>query len=81
MISQIYEEKINALIVDDTPFNIEALISMFEDIDKFEIYFTFNGELAIEMVENFHQNNNDFKLIFMDINIPVIDGLKATKIL
>ena len=81
MISQIYEEKINVLIVDDTPFNIEALISMFEDIDKFEIYFTFNGELAIEMVENFHLNNNDFKLIFMDINMPVIDGLKATKIL
>ncbi len=81
MISQIYEEKFNALIVDDTPFNIEALISMFEDIEKFEIYCTFNGELAIEMVENFHQNNNDFKLIFMDINMPVIDGLKATKIL
>jgi hypothetical protein len=38
------------LIVDDTPFNIEALISMFEDIPRFEIETTFNGQLAIDLV-------------------------------
>ncbi len=37
--------------------------------------------MAIDMVEDFHRENFKFDIIFMDINMPVIDGLKATKIL
>ena len=51
-----------------------------------QIDFAFNGKLGIEKVENKLRNKcasmcTGFKMIFMDINMPVMDGFEATKIL
>ncbi len=63
------------LIVDDYPPNI-ALVSFLLD----EIGCTFsiaeNGEDAVRQTEN-----RKFDLILMDVQMPVMDGLKATRII
>ena len=51
---------------------------MFEDIDRFQIEITFNGQLAIDKVLQKNLIGKPYQLIFMDINMPVVDGLKAT---
>ncbi|AZQ65269.1 response regulator [Flammeovirga pectinis] len=76
----IIEEKkdingISVLIVEDNPFNILLLRGILDQwdisIDEAE-----NGKIAVELVKE-----NKYDLIFMDIQMPVMDGVQATKIM
>lgn len=64
-----------ALIAEDMEINREIFIGMLEDtgiiIDCAE-----NGEEACKM---FIENNGKYDIIFMDINMPELDGYEATK--
>ena len=70
------------LIVDDDPFNILALESLLK-VFNIHIEKAFNGKDAIHMMEK--RNNLEehismhYKLVFMDFNMPVMDGRDATK--
>ena len=74
------------LLIDDDMFNLIALKALLAKMGPRQIDFAFNGKLGIEKVENKLRNKccincSGFKMIFMDINMPVMDGLDATKIL
>ncbi len=64
-----------ALIVDDNPLNIEVTTRMLEKLD-IEVISALNGQQAIEEVAK-----HVFDIIFMDIQMPVMDGITATQIL
>ena len=66
------KEKI--LIVDDHKENIKLLGSILREAG-YEIGFATDGMQAIKVVNA----NNDFKLILMDIKMPVLNGLDACK--
>ncbi|MDO6548232.1 hybrid sensor histidine kinase/response regulator [Pseudoalteromonas carrageenovora] len=66
---------IKALIVDDNPLNIEVTTRMLEKLD-IEVISALNGQQAIEEVAK-----HVFDIIFMDIQMPVMDGITATQIL
>ncbi len=40
-----------------------------------------NGKLAVELIQKRMLDNNDFAVIFMDIHMPVMDGIEATTLL
>lgn len=61
------------LVVEDTSFNQELMGLMLTDIGFFAD-FAENGRQAIDMVS---KQNND--LIFMDCQMPIMDGFEATK--
>jgi len=64
------------LIVDDIQDNritIELLLEEFEDIKTFEAK---DGQEAINMCRE-----KDFDIVFMDIMMPNVDGIKATKMI
>ena len=63
----------NFLIVEDDQYNIEVLKSFLKH-PKIQITVAENGLEAV----NLHRSQ-DFDLIFMDVSMPVMDGLKATK--
>lgn len=66
------------LIVDDEDLNImliEALL--LEIIPHSKIIYAQNGKQATELC----RINNDIKLVFMDIKMPVMDGFEATRII
>ena len=68
------------LIVDDDPFNAYSLSKILESL-KFSFCIAVNGRKAMEAVkerENKCKLCENFDLILMDINMPVMNGLEAT---
>ena len=80
----IREKKKKILVVDDEPFNQMAVINLLrvlgvQDIE-IVVYKAINGQEAVDMVTNDVQElqYSRFDLIFMDYNMPVLDGCEAT---
>ena len=61
------------LLVEDNEINREVVVGLLENanlsIDQAE-----NGQLAVQMVER-----NDYQLVLMDMQMPVLDGIAATE--
>ena len=66
-------ENIHALVVEDNVIS-QKLIK--NDLEKFGLKVTVasNGQEAFEM-----RRENDFDIIFMDIDMPVMDGIETTR--
>lgn len=69
-------DKLKILIVDDSELNRELLASMLED--EYEIYQVENGKKAIDILE---ENREQFKLVLLDLNMPVMDGYEVLSIM
>ena len=69
-------DKLKILIVDDSELNRELLAGMLED--EYEIYQVENGKKAIDILE---ENREQFKLVLLDINMPVMDGYEVLSIM
>ena len=69
-------DKLKILIVDDSELNCELLAGMLED--EYEIYQVENGKKAIDILE---ENREQFKLVLLDINMPVMDGYEVLSIM
>ena len=65
-------DKLKILIVDDSELNRELLAGMLGD--EYEIYQVENGKKAIDILE---ENREQFKLVLLDINMPVMNGHEA----
>ena len=70
-LSQKFPHKI--LVVEDNKLNLEIIVkvltSLGYDCDKAE-----NGQEAVELC-----TENNYSLIFMDINMPLMNGIEATQ--
>jgi len=77
------------MVVDDNPFNLETLKLMIKQQFNIDVVKAANGEQAVKV---FREKNIDHKktcissckfpfydLIFMDLNMPVLDGYQATE--
>lgn len=69
-------DKLKILIVDDSELNRELLAGMLGD--EYEIYQVENGKKAIDILE---ENREQFKLVLLDINMPVRDGYEVLSIM
>lgn len=67
--------KIKCLIIDDEPLAINVINNYLQQIDDFEISETFNN--AIDGLNFLKSNTVD--VIFLDINMPVLDGINFIK--
>ncbi len=68
------------LLVDDDPFNLIVLSAYLASInvkaDKAE-----NGRIALDMIQQRSESQEcpcGYSVVFMDINMPVMDGIEAT---
>jgi signal transduction histidine kinase/CheY-like chemotaxis protein len=68
--------KLNVLIVEDDEINQLLLMKLLLNHGGFNINIANDGFQALEMVEQ-----NSYDLIFMDIEMPYMDGFKTTAIL
>ena len=66
---------INILLVDDEPINI-YLLRLYLSTSDINLFEAKNGKEAIDMCVS-----TDIDLIFMDINMPVMNGIDATIII
>ena len=69
--------KINCLIIDDEPLAVNIVKSYIEEIDEITISNTFNS--AVEALT--YLKNHSVDLIFLDINMPLLNGLDFIKTL
>ncbi|WP_299557297.1 response regulator transcription factor [Seonamhaeicola sp.] len=67
--------KIKCLIIDDEPLAVNVIKNYLEQIDDAELSNTFNN--AIDGLN--YLKNNSVDVIFLDINMPVLDGLGFIK--
>lgn len=71
-----HPEKGKILVVEDNKINLEIMSVLLTDagylVDTAE-----NGSIAVEMLE--HSRPNEYFLVLMDIQMPVMDGHTATK--
>ena len=71
--------KFNVLLVDDNKHFLEAFEFMLTDVigDRLiNIYKVSNGEECLNFLES-----NSVEIIFMDLDMPVMNGIQATKII
>jgi len=72
------------LIVDDTAFNLMALQQVLKSMFKIEAETATDGSEAIEMFERALAREcgcrlRAYSMVFMDIQMPEVDGVTATK--
>ena len=66
---------IRILIAEDNEYNRIVVNDTLENmVSELTIHHAENGILAVEMLEK-----NDYDLIIMDVNMPVMDGFEATR--
>ncbi len=64
---------INVLAVDDNPANLKLIAALLEELVA-EVHTCQNGRQAVELAHRM-----EFDLIFMDIQMPIMDGITASK--
>lgn len=68
-------KKINVLLVEDNEFNrMVAGDTLEELLNGISISYAENGAEAVEMIKK-----NDYDVVLMDIQMPVMDGIEATR--
>jgi PAS domain S-box-containing protein len=63
------------LLVEDNEINQEVAIGQLEDAEVF-VDLAENGEVALGMIRD-----NDYDIVLMDMQMPVMDGIEATRII
>ena len=69
------EKKSNILIVDDIPINRLVLSGMLKSLG-YEFKEAFNGKEACDLILS---TNIKFDIVFMDIQMPIMNGIEAAK--
>lgn len=64
------------LVVDDNVFNVLTLKMVLESQFNIQADKAINGLEAVEAVQK--RKEHPYSLIFMDCNMPIMDGLEAT---
>lgn len=71
-------KKLNSiLIVDDEPINLMLLETIISKENSFQLFKAENGKQAIELC----LKHSDIGLVFMDIKMPVMNGIEASEII
>ncbi|KAJ5749563.1 hypothetical protein N7533_006591 [Penicillium manginii] len=63
------------LLVDDNDINIRLLVAFMQKL-KFDYLIARNGQ---EALDSFKENTHKIRVILMDISMPVMDGIEATR--
>jgi len=74
--SDINVEGLKVLLVEDNMLNMEIAKTLLEDVGVI-VTSAYNGQEAVDIFEN--SKKGDFDAIFMDVMMPVLNGLDATE--
>ncbi|KAL2171314.1 hypothetical protein VTG60DRAFT_3201 [Thermothelomyces hinnuleus] len=73
--------KLRVLVADDNSTNIEVVSRLLKLEDVYDVTIAKDGQEAYELVKANMEKNQLFDVIFMDIQMPNLDGLQSTRLI
>ncbi|KAK0638894.1 hypothetical protein B0T16DRAFT_339190 [Cercophora newfieldiana] len=73
--------KLRVLVADDNSTNIEVVSRMLKLEDIYDVTIAKDGQEAYDLVKANMENGRRFDVIFMDIQMPNLDGLQSTRLI
>ncbi|KAK3941256.1 putative signal transduction histidine-protein kinase [Diplogelasinospora grovesii] len=73
--------KLRVLVAEDNPTNIEVVSRMLKLEEIYDVTIAKDGQEAYDLVKANMENNQRFDVIFMDIQMPNLDGLQSTRLI
>ncbi|KAK0635452.1 hypothetical protein B0T17DRAFT_586959 [Bombardia bombarda] len=73
--------KLRVLVADDNSTNIEVVSRMLKLEEIYDVTIAKDGQEAYDLVKANMENNLRFDVIFMDIQMPNLDGLQSTRLI
>jgi osomolarity two-component system sensor histidine kinase SLN1 len=73
--------KLRVLVADDNSTNIEVVSRMLKLEDVSDVTVAKDGQEAYDLVKGTMERNEPFDVIFMDVQMPNVDGLQSTRLI
>lgn len=74
-------DKVRVLVAEDNKVNQEVVLRMLKLEDIYDVTVAKDGQEAYDLVKASMEDRNYFNLIFMDVQMPNLDGLQSTRLI
>jgi len=75
------DTKVRVLVAEDNLVNQEVVLRMLKLEDVYDVVIAKDGQEAYDVVKKSMEEGKFFNLIFMDIQMPNLDGLQSTRLI
>ncbi|KAJ4366266.1 Histidine kinase osmosensor [Neocucurbitaria cava] len=73
--------KVKVLVAEDNKTNQEVVLRMLKLEDVYDVTVAKDGQEALDKVKESMDNQTPYNLIFMDVQMPNLDGLQSTRLI
>jgi CheY-like chemotaxis protein len=74
-------DKVKVLVAEDNKTNQEVVLRMLKLEDVYDVTVAKDGQEALDLVMESMERQAPYNLIFMDVQMPNLDGLQSTRLI
>ncbi len=74
-------QKVKVLVAEDNKTNQEVVLRMLKLEDVYDVTVAKDGQEALDRVKESMEHQTPYNLIFMDVQMPNLDGLQSTRLI